>query len=54
MSTTFFLQIGTYLVMYHYDGVLTSEKEGPVYIGGERRAVSIDGHVTLFEGQIRC
>lgn len=43
------------MVLYHYDGVLKSNEEDPVYVDSDKRVVLIDGGVTfyLLEDQIR-
>lgn len=43
------------MVLCHYDGILKSEEEGSVYIGGERRVVLIDNDATFehFESKKR-
>lgn len=45
----------SYIVLCHYNGILRSEEEDPVYIGGEKRVLLVDGDVPfdLFESQIR-
>lgn len=42
-------------MLCHYNGILKSEKEDLVYIGGERRVVLINRNVTFdqFESHIR-
>lgn len=39
------------LLLCHYDGILTSEADDPVYIGSERKVILLDGDVffDLFE-----
>lgn len=43
------------VVLCHCDGILKSEEEDHIYIGGERRVFLIDGDVPfdIFESQIR-
>lgn len=50
-----FLYIRSFVVLCHYDRILRSEHEDPVYVGGERSVVLIHGNVSfdLFNSQIR-
>lgn len=43
------------VLLCHYNGILRSEEEDPVYIRGEKRVLLIEGDVSfdLFESQIR-
>lgn len=43
------------MVLCHYEGILRSKEEDPVYVRGERKVVLIDKGVTFdqFESQIK-
>lgn len=43
------------VVLCQYGGILRNEEDDPVFIGGEKRVLLLDGNVFfhLFEGQIK-